>query len=693
MHRITLTFGIPGVFAPHRRVFVQDAIVSEGLECNAEAQLTLAMIPPLPAPELSLDRWTGNQGVLLIEAVDADSEHRRCVAGTISQVRALFDSDTMVRRIELTLHGWPAAREGRSFAANYCFFEAVSSTDMARLIFESAGGGIHDATTAPAPARDYEVQYGESDEAFVRRVLAEDGRGGVIRATWQSRTFPVVPLRLELSLHDALDTLNDPGSPFNSVVHLSVQPQFEGHRHGVFDLVEEQIRAPQSVALTAYSPSNPNVDLRSASSAPTSEHRWVTIETFVEEDTPATLADHAERRRRASLAVRGSFRTSLPWLFAGEQVTLRREAHGKPTSTGRVALVESRQAYHRSDMGLWSCTADIAFRAVDSVWLPTARARPRLPGLLPGVVLDAAGRPDDGKQHPTPDAAVHTDAMGRIRVRILWHSHAQVSDRADSTIWVRVMTPWAGHKAGFFALPRAGQEVLVSFVNGDPARPVVLGAVFGEVSEAGSMPPWDMAGGAHWVGMGTRSGTGSPEHIRMSADPDRPRVELAAAENLTITAARDVDIKAGDSVLQQATRQWSASAPHMSMTASAGLRITTPALSLETPNISLTATARHEIVGSSTSSGLTKTSVLWNSANVMATRENLIGASVQSIVVKYEINLAAMQQYGVKIDEGRFASKYVAYETKHSQMLMTTAAQSIGAGLVNAALHTMTIIA
>ena len=95
-----------------------------------------------------------------------------------------------------------------------------------------------------------------------------------------------------------------------------------------------------------------------------------------------------------------------------------------------------------------------------------------------------------------PGAAVHTDRDHRIKVQFHWqrgeashsrldhpdpdgHTGAPADDRAGT--WVRVATPLApvaGANWGSHALPRIGQEVLIDFLDGNIDRPVVIGAVY-----------------------------------------------------------------------------------------------------------------------------------------------------------------------------------------------------------------------
>jgi type VI secretion system secreted protein VgrG len=58
--------------------------------------------------------------------------------------------------------------------------------------------------------------------------------------------------------------------------------------------------------------------------------------------------------------------------------------------------------------------------------------------------------------------------------------HWDQSDASDDTCscWIRVAQPWAGKAWGAFFLPRIGQEVIVTFLEGDPDRPLITGSVY-----------------------------------------------------------------------------------------------------------------------------------------------------------------------------------------------------------------------
>jgi type VI secretion system secreted protein VgrG len=71
---------------------------------------------------------------------------------------------------------------------------------------------------------------------------------------------------------------------------------------------------------------------------------------------------------------------------------------------------------------------------------------------------------------------IHTDRHGRVKVQFHWDREGKFNP--ESSCFVRVAQPWAGAGYGFQFVPRVGQEVLVTFLGGDPDRPVITGSLY-----------------------------------------------------------------------------------------------------------------------------------------------------------------------------------------------------------------------
>ena len=71
---------------------------------------------------------------------------------------------------------------------------------------------------------------------------------------------------------------------------------------------------------------------------------------------------------------------------------------------------------------------------------------------------------------------IFTDEFGRCKVQFPWDRHGQANEH--SSCWIRVAQNWAGAGWGHMALPRIGQEVVVSFLDGDCDQPIITGRTF-----------------------------------------------------------------------------------------------------------------------------------------------------------------------------------------------------------------------
>ena len=82
---------------------------------------------------------------------------------------------------------------------------------------------------------------------------------------------------------------------------------------------------------------------------------------------------------------------------------------------------------------------------------------------------------------PGSDDEICVDFHGRILVRFHWErtENRTPSQRSKmSSCWIRVSTSWGGAAWGAIFIPRVGMEVVVTFLEGDPDRPLVTGCVY-----------------------------------------------------------------------------------------------------------------------------------------------------------------------------------------------------------------------
>ncbi|HLL82308.1 MAG TPA: type VI secretion system tip protein TssI/VgrG [Longimicrobium sp.] len=95
---------------------------------------------------------------------------------------------------------------------------------------------------------------------------------------------------------------------------------------------------------------------------------------------------------------------------------------------------------------------------------PLAARKPSIPGTQTALVVGKSGE------------EIWTDKYGRVKVQFHWDRKG-TSDE-NSSCWVRVAQGWAGQGWGSVFIPRMGQEVVVSFLDGDPDRPLITGSVY-----------------------------------------------------------------------------------------------------------------------------------------------------------------------------------------------------------------------
>ncbi len=81
-----------------------------------------------------------------------------------------------------------------------------------------------------------------------------------------------------------------------------------------------------------------------------------------------------------------------------------------------------------------------------------------------------------------PGEEIWPDEFGRVKVQFHWDREGKMDDK--SSCWVRSAMPGAGRGFGMMSIPRIGQEVVITFIEGNPDRPLITGSVY----NPGQMP-------------------------------------------------------------------------------------------------------------------------------------------------------------------------------------------------------------
>jgi type VI secretion system secreted protein VgrG len=114
--------------------------------------------------------------------------------------------------------------------------------------------------------------------------------------------------------------------------------------------------------------------------------------------------------------------------------------------------------------------------ASGTMLLPRATA----PGSQSAIVVGP-----DGRTNASGADELYCDKLGRVRIRFHWQGE---QDDGNASCWVRVAQRSAGGGMGAQFLPRIGQEVLVTFLENNIDRPLILGALYNGQGEGGQLP-------------------------------------------------------------------------------------------------------------------------------------------------------------------------------------------------------------
>jgi len=163
---------------------------------------------------------------------------------------------------------------------------------------------------------------------------------------------------------------------------------------------------------------------------------------------------------------------------------------------------------------------------------------------------------------------IWTDKYGRVKVQFHWDRLGKEDEL--SSCWVRVAQGWAGKGWGALSVPRIGMEVVVSFLEGDPDRPLVTGCVY----NSDAMPPYSLPEEQTVSTLKSRSSKGGEgfnelrfedkkgeEEVFIHAERDFLRVvknndalkvgfETAAKGDQTVDIKNDQTIKIGHDALE-----------------------------------------------------------------------------------------------------------------------------------------------
>lgn len=315
--------------------------------------------------------------------------------------------------------------------------------------------------------RKFCVQYRETDLNFVSRLLEEEGifyffehyeDKHVIVFSDTNSGYLYMPGKRQI--------------PFNT--NDGMVPGKES----VFDFIYSRRVRPGKVSQRDYYYKHTNLDLTTQRQGKASAQREVYDfpGNYFNEERGTYLAN-VRLERLLVLGETAEGQSSCPRMMPGHEWELSGHDYaGKylPVAVIHHGAQPQVLGEHAGDGGFRYDNEFIAVPATVTVRPQIVADRPVIVGLQTAVVTGSSGE----EIHADPDGYL------RVKVQFPWDRRGQKDGR--TSCWVRVGQPWGGGGWGTQFLPRVGDEVLVTFLEGDPDRPMVIGSAYNSENQ----PPY-----------------------------------------------------------------------------------------------------------------------------------------------------------------------------------------------------------
>lgn len=398
-------------------------------------------------------------------------------------------------------------------------FQNQTIPQIIKQVFRDLGfSDFEDSLSRPYREWEYCVQYRETSFDFVSRLMEQEGIYYYFR---HEKDRHVLVLADAYGAHQAC-----PG--YESVPYYPPDGQHRERDH-LNDWHLAQEVQPGSLELNDYDFQRPSarIDVRSAMPRPHAAGDYPLY------DYPGTYVqsqdgEHYARTRieaLQSLHERVQLKGNARGLGAGHLFSMTGFSRQDQNREYLIVYTRVFISQERLETGAGSGAAQFesSLGCIDAqqTFRPLANTpRPVVKGPQTAIVVGPAGE------------EIWTDQFGRVKVHFYWDRHDQSNE--NSSCWIRVSQAWAGKNWGSMQIPRIGQEVIVSFLEGDPDRPIITGRVY----NAEQTVPYDLPANATQSGMKSRSSKGGTpanfNEIRME--------DKKGAEQLYIHAERNQDI-------------------------------------------------------------------------------------------------------------------------------------------------------
>ncbi|HTM79028.1 MAG TPA: type VI secretion system tip protein TssI/VgrG, partial [Devosia sp.] len=131
-----------------------------------------------------------------------------------------------------------------------------------------------------------------------------------------------------------------------------------------------------------------------------------------------------------------------------------------------------------------------------------------------------------------------TDEFGRLKVFFHWMDMGKENEPEGTSMWCRVAQVWSGPSWGGQFIPRAGMEVLVQFIDGDPDQPVIVGTLYNGENKF----PFQLPDDKYTSGWKSHSAYGNDEdynEISMKDDAGEELLKFHAQKDLLTEVEAD----------------------------------------------------------------------------------------------------------------------------------------------------------
>lgn len=376
-------------------------------------------------------------------------------------------------------------------------------------------GGVTDikkSLTGTYEAREYCVQYRETALNFVHRLMEEEGIFYYFEHTTSTHT---IVLADDSSAHQ-----NCPSGHILKYRENIVERSMD---ELISDIAMEQRVTTGAVGLDDFNFETPSTDLYTKVAG----ERTETINDF-----PGRIIDTSGAEKYANLRLQGFELPAkllygggrLRSLVCGGKITL--QDHTRSEFNGEYVLMTVRLQATREEyrVKFTAFPSDKIFRPVD-----TAR-KPIIPSTQTAFVVGKTGE------------EIWVDEYGRVKVQFHWDRDGQKDE--NSSCWIRVAQGWAGKSWGMMFIPRIGQEVVVSFLDGDPDRPLITGSVYNSEQTVPYTLP-DEQTKSTIKSQSSKNGTGKFNELRFEDKLDAEEIYLHGQKDMVILIENDVtrDIK------------------------------------------------------------------------------------------------------------------------------------------------------